>query len=119
MAVTTKMKQNNFGRRKKQELTQQTKHQNSHLTNRLLISDDEMNNNHPVSTITDAAQHMAGEKRFCKIDCSQTYHCLQMTDKRSIEMLVFNFASRTFAFRQLAEDPSWVQVAFSSFMRKY
>ena len=63
-----------------------------------LISDDYINNNHPVSTLTDAAQHMAGEKLFCKLDCSQAYHCLQMADQRSIEMLAFNFASRTFAY---------------------
>ena len=49
-----------------------------------LISDDYINNNHPVSTLTDAAQHMAGKKLFCKLDCSQAYHCLQMADQRSI-----------------------------------
>ena len=43
-----------------------------------LISDDYINNNLPVSTLTDAAQHMAGKKLFCKLDCSQAYHCLQM-----------------------------------------
>ena len=30
-----------------------------------LISDVYINNNHPVSTLTDAAQHMAGKKLFC------------------------------------------------------
>ena len=49
-----------------------------------LISDDYINNNHPVSTLTDAAQHMAGKRLFCKVDCSQAYHCLQMADQRSI-----------------------------------
>ena len=62
-----------------------------------LISDDYINNNHPVSTLSDAAQHLAGKKLFCKLYCSQAYHCLQMADQRSIEMLAFNFASRTFA----------------------
>ena len=42
-----------------------------------LISDDYINNNHPVSTLVDADQHMAGKKLFCKLDCSQAYHCLQ------------------------------------------
>ena len=46
-----------------------------------LISDDYINNNHPVSTLTDAAQHMAGKRLFCKLDCSQAYHCLQMADQ--------------------------------------
>ena len=43
-----------------------------------LISDDYINNYHPGSTLTDAAQHMAGKRLFCKLDCSQAYHCLQM-----------------------------------------
>ena len=33
-----------------------------------LIADDYINNNHPVSTLTDAAQHMAGKNMFCKLD---------------------------------------------------
>ena len=68
-----------------------------------LISDDYINNNHPVSTLTDAAQHMAGKKLFCKLDCSQSYHCLPMADQKSIEMLAFNFTSRTFACKRLAQ----------------
>ena len=71
-----------------------------------LISDDYINNNHPVSTLVDAAQHLAGKKLFCKLDCSQAYHCLPMADQRSIEMLAFNFASRTFAYRRLAQGLS-------------
>ena len=69
-----------------------------------LISDDYINNNHPVSTLTAAAQHMVGRKLFCKLDCSQAYHCSQMADQRSIELLAFNFASRTFAYRRLRKD---------------
>ena len=71
-----------------------------------LISDDFINNNYPVSTLTDAALHLAGKKVFCKLDCSQVYHCLQMADQRSIEMLAFNFASRTFAYSRLAQGLS-------------
>ena len=33
-----------------------------------LISDDYINNNHPVSTLSDAAQHLTGKKLFCKLD---------------------------------------------------
>ena len=36
-----------------------------------LIADDYTNNNHPVSTLSDAAQHLAGKSLFCKLDCSQ------------------------------------------------
>ena len=84
-----------------------------------LIADDYTNNNHPVSTLSDAAQHLAGKSLFCKLDCSQAYHCLQMADQRSVEMLAFNFASRTFAYKRLAQDLSRSVSAFSSFMREY
>ena len=62
---------------------------------------------------------MAGKKLFCKFDCSQAYHCLQMAYQRSIEMLAFNFASRTFAYLRLAQGFSRSLSAFSSFMREY
>ena len=48
------------------------------------IADDYTNNNHPVNTLSDAAQHLAGKSLFCKRDCSQAYHCLQMADERSV-----------------------------------
>ena len=83
-----------------------------------LIADDCTNNNHPVSTLSDAAQHLAGKSLFCKVDCSQAYHCLQMADQRSVEMLAFNFA-RTSAYRILAQGLSRSVSAFSSFMREY
>ena len=84
-----------------------------------LITEDYINDNHPVSTLSDAALHMAGKKLFCKLDCSQAYHCLQMADYQSIQMLAFNFASRTFAYRRLAQGLSRSLSAFSSFMREY
>ena len=84
-----------------------------------LIVDDYTNNNYPVSTLSDAAQHLAGKLLFCKLDCSKAYHCLQMADQRSVEMIAFNFASQTFAYRRLAQGLSRSVSAFSSFMRKY
>ena len=84
-----------------------------------LIADDYTNNNHPVSTLSDAAQHLAGKSLFCKLDCSQSYHCLQMADQRSGEMLAFNFVSRTFAYERLTKSLSRSVSAFSSFMREY
>ena len=84
-----------------------------------LISDDNIYNNHPLSTLVGAAQHMAGKKLFCKLDCSQAYHCLQMANQRSIEMLAFNFASRTFAYRRLAQGLSRALSAFLSLMWEY
>ena len=84
-----------------------------------IITEDYINNNHPVRTLSDAAQHMAGKKLFCKLNCSQAYHCLQMADYLSIQMLAFNIASRTFAYRRLAQGLSRSLTAFSSFMREY
>ena len=84
-----------------------------------LIADDYTNNNHPVSTLSDAAQHLAEKLLFCKLDCSQAFHCLQMADQRSVEMLAFNFASRTFAYKRLAQGLSRSVSALSSFMREY
>ena len=46
-------------------------------------------------------------------------HCLQMADYQSIQMLAFNFASRTFAYKRLAQGLSRSLLAFSSFMREY
>ena len=83
-----------------------------------LIADD-YTNNHPVSTLSDAAEHLAGKSLFCKLDCSQAYHCLQMADQRSVEILAFNFASKTFTYRRLAQGLSRSVSAFSSFMREY
>ena len=84
-----------------------------------LIADDYTNKNHPVSTLSDTAQQLQGKSLFFKLDCSQAYHCLQMADQRSVEMLAFNFASRTFAYRRLAQGLSRSVSAFSSFMREY
>ena len=84
-----------------------------------LIADDYINNNHPVSTLTDAAQHMAEKNLFCKLACSQAYHCLKMADQQPIELLAFNFASRTFVYRRLAQGLSRSLSAFSSFIREY
>ena len=84
-----------------------------------LIADENTNNTHPVGTLSDAAQHFAGKSLFCKLDCSQAYHCLPMVDQRSVEMLAFNFASRPFAYKRLAEGLSRSVSAFSSFMREY
>ena len=42
-----------------------------------------------------------------------------MADQLSIDMLAFNFASRTIAYRRLAQGLSRALSAFSSFMREY
>ena len=84
-----------------------------------LISDDYINNNHPISTLSDTTKNLAGKKLFCKLDCSQAYHCLQMAVQWSVELLGINFASRTFAYCMLVQGLSSSLSAFSSFMREY
>ena len=84
-----------------------------------LISDDDINNDHPVSTLSDAAQHLAGKKLFYKLDCSQAYHVLQRADQKSVELLAINFASRFFVYLRMAQGRSRSIFSFSSFTREY
>ena len=46
------------------------------------------------------------------------YHCLQIADYQYIQMLAFNFASRTFTYCRLAEGLGRSLSAFSSFLRE-
>ena len=62
---------------------------------------------------------MARKRLFCKVDCSQAYHSLQMANQRSNEMLAFKCAIRTFSYRRLAQGLSRALSAFWSFMREY
>ena len=84
-----------------------------------LIAVEYTYNNHSVSTSSDAVQHLTEKSLFCKLDCSQACHCLQIADQRLVEMLAFSFASRTFAYRRLAQGLSISVSAVSSFMREY
>ena len=60
-----------------------------------LLRHDYDSKDFPISTLADAGAHLAGKSFFCKFDCSQAYFALQMADQLSIELLAFNFASRT------------------------
>ena len=84
-----------------------------------LLKNDYNQHNHPVTTMADAAQHMAGNRYFCKLDCSQAYHCLQMADEQSVQLLAFNFGSRTFAFLRQAQGLNRSLSAFNSTIREY
>ena len=83
------------------------------------ITVDYNNNNHPVGTLSDAAQHLAMKFLFCHLVCSQAYHCLQMVDQRSVEMLAFNLTSINFAQKGLLLGLSRSVPAFLSFTREY
>ena len=67
----------------------------------------------------DATNHFAGKHLFCKLDCSQAYHCVQMADDLSVQLLAFNFASRTFAYNCLAQGLNKSVTGFSSFVKHY
>ena len=84
-----------------------------------LIANDYTNNNHPVGALSDAAQRLTGKSLFCKLDCSQAYHCSQMAYQRSVDTLGFNFASGGFAYNKLAQGFSRSVSAFSSFMPEF
>ena len=83
-----------------------------------LIRHDCDNHNFPIATLADVSAHLAGKKFFAKLDCSQAYHVLQMGEPLSVQLLSFNFFSRTFAYLRLAQGLSRPVSAFSSFMRK-
>ena len=84
-----------------------------------LVADNYNNKSHPVSTSPNAAQHLVGKFLFCKLDCSQVYHCLQMADQRSKQMLAFNFVGRILAYRRLAQGLNRFVFAFYSIKREY
>ena len=67
----------------------------------------------------DVGAHLAGKRIFAKLDCSQAYYAVKMSDPLSVQLLAFNFASRTFAYTRLAQGLSRSVSAFSSFMRMY
>ena len=69
--------------------------------------------------MTDAVNHFAGKKLFTKLDCSQAYHCVQMADPLSVQLLAFNFASRTYTYKVLAQGLNKSVTGFSAFVRNY
>ena len=84
-----------------------------------LLLHDYHNNNFPISTMADTTAHFAGKSLFCKLDCSQAYHCVQMADPLSVQLLAFNFASRTMAYQRLARGLNRAVTGFSAFVRNY
>ena len=84
-----------------------------------LLRDDYKETNFPISNMNDATNHFAGKKLFNKLDCSQAYHCVQMADPLSVQLLSFNFSSRTYAYKCLAQGLSKSVTGFSSFVRHY
>ena len=84
-----------------------------------LLRNDYSDNNFSISNMTDAVHHFAGKTLFTKLDCSQAYHCVQMADPLSVQLLSFNFASRRYAYTRLAQGLNKSVTGFSSFVRSY
>ena len=83
-----------------------------------LLRNAYMDSNFPISNMSDASNHFAGKTLINKFDCSQAYHCVQMADEKSI-LLTFNFASRTYAYKCLAQGLSKSVRGFSCIIRHY
>ena len=84
-----------------------------------LLRHDYLNSNFPISNMTNATNHFAGKNLFCKPDCLQAYHCVQMADELSVQLLAFNLASPTFAYNCLAQGLNESVMRFSSFDKHY
>ena len=67
-----------------------------------LLRHDYLKSNFRILKMMDATNHVAGKNLFCKLDYSHAYHCAQSANNVSIQLLVFSFASRTFAYNCLA-----------------
>ena len=84
-----------------------------------ILRNDYSDNNFPISNMTDPVHHFAGKTLFTKLDWSQAYHSVQMADPLSVQLLSFNFASRTYAYTRLAQSSSKSVTGFSSFVGSY
>ena len=84
----------------------------------VLIADDNINRNHSVSVLSEAAKNLAGKSLYCELDCFRAYHCLHMADHRSVEMFAFILASEKFALKKLAQGTSRSVPAFSKIVHE-
>ena len=83
------------------------------------LGHDYLNSSFSISNMTDATNHFTGKQLFCKLDCSQAYHCVQMADDFSVQLLAFNFDSRTFAYNCLAQGLNKSVTGLSSSINHY
>ena len=69
--------------------------------------------------MADPTARFAGKSLFGKLDCFQAYYCVQMADTLSVQLLAFNFASRTMAYERLARGLNRAATEFNAFVRNY
>ena len=77
------------------------------------LKNDYHSTNFPISNMADATSHFAVKTLFTKPDCSQAYNCLQMANDTSVQLLAFNFSSRTYAYKCFARGLSKPVTGFS------
>ena len=68
-----------------------------------LIGNDYNHNNFTIATLTDAGTHFVDDKLFCKKHGSHGYFSVSVADEQSVQLIAFNFATRTYAFQRLAQ----------------
>ena len=78
-----------------------------------------LNSTFLISIVTDATNHFPGKSLFCELDCSQSYHCVQVADDVSVQLLAFNFASRNFTYICLAQSLNMSVMGFRSFLKHH
>ena len=54
--------------------------------------------------MSDAINYFAGKKLFAKLDCSQAYHCVQMAEDISVELLELNLHREPMHINVLPKD---------------
>ena len=83
-----------------------------------LLKNDYLNTIFPISNMSDP-KNFAAKKLFTKLGCSQAYHCVQMADDISVQLLAFNIASRTYEYKCLAQRLNKSVTGFGCFIRHY
>ena len=83
-----------------------------------MLENDYVNKGIPISNMSHAKIYFAQKKLFTKLDFFQAYHCVQMADDISEQLLAFNLASRTYAYECLAHGLKTV-TGLSSLIRHY
>ena len=84
-----------------------------------LLRHEYLNSNLLISNMTDATNHSAGKSLFSEVDCSQTYHCVQLADDLLVQFLTFNVASRALAYICLGQRWNKSVTGFDSFVKHY
>ena len=82
-----------------------------------LIRHDNDSNDFPITTLADAS--FGRKTTFCLTWLQPSIFCSSLADAQSVQLLAFNFFSRTFAFTRLAQGLSRFVSVFTAFVRKY